>query len=56
MVADNKTSAFIVTIRRDVNSAPESYYVMGTDPAHAKYRAARMAKAKQDQVLEIVPG
>jgi hypothetical protein len=56
MATDRRISAFIVTIKRNPKCAPESYYVTGTDAAHAKYRAARMAKATQDQVLEVIPG
>jgi hypothetical protein len=55
-VSDRRLSAFIVTIRRDPSAAPESYYVAGTDPKHASYRAARMAKATQEQVLEVIQG
>jgi hypothetical protein len=46
-------AAFIVTIKRASDSAPESYYVAGNGIEHAMDRALKMAKAKKEQIVEV---
>jgi len=53
---NGRPTAYIVTIRRNPDAAPEGYYILGTDPAQAKARALRLARANNVEILSILAG
>jgi hypothetical protein len=53
MPADRMT-AYIVTLRRTPDAPPEGYYVIAINADHAKFRALRLASAKNADVLDVL--
>jgi len=52
--ADVRT--FIVTLKRGPLMIPESYYIHGRNDDEAKVRVIKIAKAREDQIVEIRAG
>jgi hypothetical protein len=51
---ETRQNAYIVTIRRSPTSAREGYYILGFSADQAKYRALRLAKATDGEIIEIL--
>jgi hypothetical protein len=53
MGSDADIRTFVVTLKRGPQMLPESYYIPGRNDDEAKVRAINIAKAREDQIIEV---
>jgi len=54
MPSDRANKAFIVTLKRSPDAAPEDYYILGVTSEQAQRRALRLAMAARAEILDVV--